>query len=270
MAKASFVMPVKDGEKFIGKTIESLQKQTVPGIEIVVVNDHSTDSTPKIIDKIASADPRVIRHDLTDTTGAAAGRNAGTKIARGEIILPTDADDPNYPERAEITIRELTKNNADIFYGNVMRHYAETGKEEMRHFQPYDVKLLQYINIISNPASAYKKTVFDSVGGYDTNIKIGEDYDFWLSAQEKGFMFCSSNVPLARYTMHAGQLTGVNLDKDKIIERQKWNKIVREKHKIIDVDVDFVKKHASPEVVDFYVNKNYDIWFAKDSIPTEK
>ncbi len=265
MPKASFVMPVKDGEKFIAKTIESLQKQSIDDIEIIVVNDHSTDNTAKIVQEISKKDERVIYCDLTTATGAAAGRNSGTKLARGEIILPSDADDPSYLDRAKISIEELKNNNADIFYGNLMRKY-ENGKQELRHFQPYDDKLLRIINIIPNTASAYKKEVFDKIGGYDKSLKVGEDYDFWLSAQDNGFKFTSLDKPVTFYSMHAGQLTGASIDKDKIRQRQKWNRIVRKKHDIFSADPEYIKIYAEPSIVDFYINKNYDIWFAPESI----
>lgn len=266
MPIASFVMPVKNGEKFLANTIESLQKQSVDDIEIIVINDHSTDNTPQIVKKMANADKRIIYHDLSNAIGASAGRNAGTELARGEIILPSDADDPSYPDRAKISVEELKKNNADIFYGNLMRKY-ENGKQELRHFQPYDDKLLRIINIIPNTASAYKKEVFDKIGGYDKSLKVGEDYDFWLSAQDNGFKFTSLDKPVTYYSMHAGQLTGVSTDKDKIRQRQKWNRIVRKKHDIFSVDPEYIKDHAEPSIVDFYINKNYEIWFAPASIP---
>lgn len=266
MVKASFVMPVKNGENFIAKTIESLQKQSVEKIEIIIVNDHSTDNTAKIVHEVAKKDERIIFCSLSTTTGAPAGRNTGTKLARGEIILPSDADDPSYPDRAKISIEELRKNKADIFYGNLMRKY-ESGKKELRHFQPYNYKMLRNINFIPNTASAYKKEIFDKIGGYDEALKVGEDYDFWLSAQDRGFKFTSLNEPVTFYSMHSGQLTGVSIDKDKIQERQKWNRIVRKKHNIFSVEPEYIKNHAEQSVFDFYINKNYDIWFSPASIP---
>lgn len=266
MPIASFVMPVKNGEKFIASTIKSLQDQTEKDIEIIVVNDHSNDQTSEIVKKIIKQDKRVKIIDLTNKTGIGAGRNLGTKNAVGEIILPVDADDPNYPNRAEISIAELNKNHAQIFYGNLMRRYVETGKEELRQFQLFDEKMLRTINIIPHGASAFKKEVFEKIGPYDESIKIGEDYDFFLSALGARFKFCSKNVPLAIYTMHPGQITTVP-NQEKIKQRQEWNKLVRKKHNIFQVDLEYVKKHGTPEIIDFYVNKNYDIWFATESIP---
>lgn len=265
--KASFVLPVKNAEKFIYKTIQSMLFQTEKEIEIIAVNDHSQDKSAEIIQKLSVTDPRLEIIDLENSEGVAAARNLGTQLAKGEIILPSDADDPNFSNRAEISIRSLKENKVDIFYGNLMRLYTESGEKKLRHFQNYDARMLKYINIIAHSgASAYYKYVFDKIGGYDESIKVGEDYDFWLKAQELGFKFSSENIPLAQYTMHEGQVTNVN-DQEKIKKRQEWNRVIREKHNIYKVDLEYVKKHATREVYDFYINKNFDIWFGENSIP---
>lgn len=267
MPKATFIIPVKDGENFIEHTLNSVLKQTLADLEIIVVNDHSTDNTVKVVNKVKSKDKRIKFFDLKDKKGPAAARNYGINNSKGEIIFPTDADDPCYPERAEVSIKELQENKADIFYSNLMRYYSGSNKKELRHFQPYDEKLLHFINFIAHAgSSAYYRYVFDKVGGYDENILIGEDYSFWLSAQELGFKFCYKNLPLSQYTMHSNQIT-ISNDPEKIAKRQYWNKIIREKHKIYNVDLNYVKSKATAEVLDFYINKNYDIWFGKDSIP---
>ena len=268
MAKVSFVMPVKNGEKTIRKTIESLINQTEKDIEIIIVNDHSEDKTVSIIEQIQKKDPRIVLLH-SDKNGVGAARNFGTNRAEGDIILPTDGDDPNYPERAEVSLKELEQNKADIFYSNLMRYFPEENNKELRHFQPYEAKLLTMINFIAHSgSSAYYKYVFDKVGGYDEKIAIGEDWDFWLKAQETGYKFCYKNIPLSLYTMHAGQVT-TTVDIEAIKKRQEWNKRVREKHKIFDIDPEYVKEHGTQEIVEFYVNKNYDIWFGGESIPRE-
>jgi|SRR3990167_5542633 len=263
---ASYVMPVKNGGKFIKKTLESLFLQTLNEIEIIVVNDHSEDDTVNIVNNLIKKDSRLRMIHLKDTTGVSAGRNAGTRVASGEIILPADADDLNFPNRAEVTIEELKRNKADLFYGNVERFYVETGERKPRHFQPYDAKLLRYINFIPNPASGFTRKVFDKVGPYDENLVIGEDYDLFLSAEEEGFKFCSKNVLLAQYTMQPNQVTSTN-SPEKIRVRQKYNRLVRQKHSLFSIDIDYVKNKAASEVVDFYVNQKFDIWFALESIP---
>lgn len=267
MPKISFVMPVKNGEMFIEKTINSLLSQTIKDSEIVVVNDHSEDKTENILKTLCQKEKRLKILDLTGKAGVAAARNAGTEVATGEIILPVDADDPNYPDRAETSIAELEKNNCQIFYGNIERYFVDTQLRIPRHFQSYDEKMLRNINIVPHGASAFLKSVYNKVGGYDETLQIGEDYDFFLTAQEKGMRFCSKDICLAQYTMHQGQLTSEN-QKDRIAKRQKWNRIVRQKHSIYQVDPGYVAQKANPEVQDFYIKKNFDIWFGPDSIPS--
>lgn len=269
MIKASFVMPVKNGEQFIKKTIDSLASQTEKNIEIVVVNDHSEDRTLEIAHELAKKDSRIVVINQADKSGVGAARNAGTKIAQGEIIFPVDSDDPNFPQRIEVSLNEMTRTDSDIFYGNMERFYADSGKRELRHFQPYDETMYKMINFIGHGASAFKKKVYDKVGPYDEELKVGEDYDFFLSAQESGFKFCCQNIAVAQYTMHAGQATATK-DPEAIFKRQTWNKLVRTKHKILEINSNYVRENAEPEVVDFYVNKNYDIWFAPESIPEKQ
>jgi len=266
MKKVSFVMPVRNGEKFVEATVDSLLNQTYENIEVVIVNDHSDDNTMGVIQNIAEHTTKVKVYDLKEKTGVGAGRNLGTKHTSGEIIMPVDSDDPSFPERAELSVLELEKSRSDIFYANVERFFIDSGKRELRHFQPYDEKMFRSINYIAHGASAFNRKVWDAIGSYDENIKIGEDYDFFLSAQEKGFKFCSKNVAVAQYTMHTGQVTS-SIDPDKIRQRQEWNKLVRAKHKIYKVDQDYIRNNGTPSIVDFYINKNWDIWFSPESVP---
>lgn len=268
MPKVSLVLAVRDGEKFIQNTIDSVLKQTYKNWELIIINDHSVDKTKSIVNKIAKQDRRIKIFDLVAGQGAAAARNFGNQKASGDIILPCDADDPIFPNRAEVSVAELTKQKADIFYANLERCYLDTDKRASRHFQPYDANLLHYINYIAHGSTGYYKYVAEKIGGYDPEIKIGEDYDFWLKAQEVGFKFCYKKVNLAQYTMHSGQSTTANSAKN-VAKRQLWNKTVRTKHNIFKIDLNYVKTHAEKEVIDFYVNKNYKIWFGKESIPSK-
>ena len=266
MIKASFVLPIKNGSKFIVNTLKTLINQTEKNIEIIVVNDHSTDNTLKILKMIAKEDKRIkILSNPKNITGEANSRNYGTKFAKGEIILPTDADDPNNLDRAKISIRELKNNKADIFYGTLEHFYAETGKRERRFFQPYDAKLLLYIDYINHAgASAYLKKCFDKLRGYDPSIEIGTDYDLWLRAQEQNMKFCGKNVVLAQYTFHSAQMTATNIH-----NRHKWLKLIRKKHSIFNIDIEYIKKKAKSQVIDFFIKNKYyrKIWFDKNSIP---
>lgn len=115
MLKASFVIPTYQSAAWAAHAIESCQKQSYPLIEIVVVDDCSTDSTPKLLDYISNRDRRVkvIRNEKN--LGRSASRNLGNAAATGEILLVLDADDIAYPDRAKLTVEKMKK--ADFVYG---------------------------------------------------------------------------------------------------------------------------------------------------------
>lgn len=115
MRKVSFVIPSYNRAFYLAHAIESCQKQTYLNIEIVVVDDCSTDSTPKFLAYVADRDRRikVIRNEVNK--GASESRNIGNRAATGDIICVLDSDDIAYHDRAKITVDKMKE--ADFFYG---------------------------------------------------------------------------------------------------------------------------------------------------------
>ncbi|MDD6088391.1 MAG: CDP-glycerol glycerophosphotransferase family protein, partial [Desulfovibrionaceae bacterium] len=109
----SFIIPVYNGAAYIGRCIESLLCQTVGTIEIIIINDGSTDETGNIIDQYAGRDPR-IRCIHKENGGVALARNAGLDMARGDYIAFVDADDAVDPEFCEHMLWNIRKTKADI------------------------------------------------------------------------------------------------------------------------------------------------------------
>lgn len=115
MKKLSFVIPSYNCAAFLAHAIESAQKQTYANVEIVVIDDASTDSTPTLMAHYAN-DKRVVYRRLEKNIGRSAARNLGNTIATGEIILVLDADDIAYPDRAKATAHKMK--SADFVYGS--------------------------------------------------------------------------------------------------------------------------------------------------------
>lgn len=115
MLRTSFVIPSYNCEEWLNHAIESCQKQSYPLIEIVVVDDCSTDGTKLLLDYVSNRDRRikVIRNEKN--LGRSASRNIGNAAATGEIILVLDADDIAYADRAKFSVKALEK--ADLVYG---------------------------------------------------------------------------------------------------------------------------------------------------------
>lgn len=109
----SIVIPVYNVDKYLSTCLDSVVNQTYPHLEIILVNDGSSDSSPEICDAYAKKDPR-IRVIHKNNSGSAAARNDGLKEAKGEYITFVDSDDVIAEDFYKILLTTLLENNADI------------------------------------------------------------------------------------------------------------------------------------------------------------
>lgn len=119
MPKVTVLMAVLNGGKTIECAIASAQKQTEKDIEILVVNDGSTDNTAEIVQNMAATDPRIRILHMGTNQGAAAASNAGIDEARGEWIAILDCDDWWEPQRLEVMLATAKQTNADVVCDNL-------------------------------------------------------------------------------------------------------------------------------------------------------
>ena len=113
MTKVSIIVPVYNSEKFLDKCLNSLANQTLDDIEIVVVNDGSTDNSQKIIDDYKSKYSNIISF-IKENGGQASARNLALTKVSGEYIMFVDSDDYIEPNMCEIMINTIKKYNVDI------------------------------------------------------------------------------------------------------------------------------------------------------------
>src|ERR1700757_3300400 len=104
----SIVIPVRNGERFIGRTLRSVLNQSYQNIEVIIVDDGSTDSSLAIAKKIAANDPRVC-YLSGPRAGVAAARNCGIAQARGEFVAPVDADDLWHKDKLLLQLTALRR-----------------------------------------------------------------------------------------------------------------------------------------------------------------
>ena len=109
----SIIIPVYNAEKFLPRSIESIINQTYHNIQIIVVNDGSTDGSLKVIEKYAACDDRILVINKQNN-GVSEARNSGLDVADGSYIGFVDADDFIEPNMYEKLYKELIYNNADI------------------------------------------------------------------------------------------------------------------------------------------------------------
>ena len=174
----SIIVPCFNQGKFVRETLVSVQRQTFPDFECIIVNDGSTDNSLEEINSFCKEDARFSFYDKVNE-GVSVARNYGIAHSHGQYILPLDADDIIAPEYLQATV--------DFFKENphVKLVYTDTcffGKRKGRQNLPdYSFELLLCRNLI-NCTALYKKVDFDKTSGYNPNMSSGlEDWDFWLS-----------------------------------------------------------------------------------------
>ena len=127
----SVIVPVYNIEKYVGKAIETIIGQTYRDLEIILVDDGSTDKSGEICEHYAGKDDRiVVVHQ--ENGGLSKARNTGTRIAKGDAIAYIDGDDYIHPCYFEILAKNLTEHNADISVCG-MQVVSENEYEELTH-----------------------------------------------------------------------------------------------------------------------------------------
>lgn len=127
----SIIVPVYNIEKYLNKCIDSLLQQTLKTIEIILIDDGSTDNSGSICDEYAKRDNRiVVIHQ--ENKGASYARNVGLKMAKGEWVTFVDSDDWVEENLYEIAMKELKENQPDIFIFNYYNNYPKKQLENKK------------------------------------------------------------------------------------------------------------------------------------------
>jgi glycosyltransferase involved in cell wall biosynthesis len=166
--------------------IDSILAQTVAALELIVVDDGSTDETPALVRAIG--DSRV-RYLPLDHMGIARSLNAGLRAARAPVVAVQDADDWSEPARLERQLAVFDERPDVVVVGVRMREVDESGRElAPRTGQSAgDVtRALLRHNPIPNSAASFRRDVVLALGGYDARYRYAMDYDLWLRAAERG------------------------------------------------------------------------------------
>ena len=183
----SIIVPVRNGERFIRRTLESALTQTYHPIEIIVVDDGSTDRTAPIVDALASCDKRcnLIRRSHS---GVSASRNFGVSQARGALIAPLDADDLWHPQKIARQVAVMQSSSATV--GLVYCWTIEIDEDDIIIPQAIDtgiaegrvlVDVIARAGIITSGANPLiRRCYFDAAGGYDSSVEFGEDWKLQL------------------------------------------------------------------------------------------
>ncbi len=182
MSLISIIIPVYNGEKTIRETIYSVLNQTYKNLEIIIINDGSTDSTLEVISSIPNSNIKVFSYP---NTGVSTSRNRGIALAKGEYISFIDADDLWIPDKLEAQFNALQENpqaavayswtdwineSGEVIYGG--GHHQISGDVYAHLF------LGDFIEGGSNVL--IRKSALDKVGIFDETVNFSEDWEMWL------------------------------------------------------------------------------------------
>ena len=195
MELVSVVIPCYNQGKYIEECIESVKNQTYKNIEIIIVNDGSTDKfTNEILKKLENH--KNIKVINIKNGGVANARNIGIRNSKGKYILPLDGDDKIHKKYIEMCIDAIKKEKGDIIYC-ICRRFGDTNK--LLYLKNFSIKTMLQTNVVFCTAM-FKKEDYEDTSGYNSNMKYGfEDWDFWLSMIEKKKSFYRINKVLFYY-----------------------------------------------------------------------
>jgi glycosyltransferase involved in cell wall biosynthesis len=199
----SIILPVYNGEEFLGLAIESCINQTYKNFELIIVNDNSTDGTLNIAEYYSQIDKRIKIINNVVNRKLPESLNIGHKQAKGDFITWTSDDNCLKPNSLESLLKTLIDNGVDIVFSNYDIIY-ESGEFKRVHI-PGPVEHLIYNKQIG-ASFLYKRKVFQELDGYDVNLFLLEDYDFFLRASFK-FKFFHLNENLYQYRISSFSLT---------------------------------------------------------------
>ncbi len=201
----SVILPTYNGSEFIRNSINSVLSQSYSDLELIIVDDHSTDDTPAIVDEIAESDSRVrVIHNETNKK-LPASLNIGFSYASGDYLTWTSDDNYFAPEAVKKMVDILEKKlNVDIVYtdydlidveGNIIGDVCHR-----EHTNIYEENIV-------GACFLYRRAVQEKLKGYDETLFLAEDYDFWLRAK-KYFNYMPLYEKLYYYRVHGKSLTG--------------------------------------------------------------
>jgi len=196
----SVIIPVYNGERYLGEAIESILAQDYGPIEVIIVNDGSTDNTEAIAKRYGND----ILYARQEKRGPAAARNKGLQMSHGEIIGFLDADDLWSENKLSLQRTLLTEvPSLEIVLGlsqPMKLRKGEDGRSEFeKWYDPYCALLLG--------AAVFRRSVFDKVGLFDETLCYGEDTDWFMRAREQGVSMTITEAVSLFYRHHESNMT---------------------------------------------------------------
>jgi len=215
----SVLLAIHNDARYVPSAIQSVLRQTVGDLELVVVDDYSTDDTPAIL--AAVADPRMVVLRNDEQLGLAGSLNRGLDHASGRYVARLDADDVAFPERLELQLARMTAGPQPAVLGTAVVDLDQAGRPGTLHRSPLGPRGVRWLMLFSSPF--FHPTVLIDQEAlearYDPSYLESEDYELWtrLLAGRNGANLAE---PLVLKRVHPGQASLRRGDLQKSFQRQ--------------------------------------------------
>lgn len=200
----SVLLPVCDGARFLGAALDSLRRQSAADLEIVVVDDGSTDDTPRILAEAARQEPR-LRIERQNREGIAGALNRALALAEGRFAARLDADDLAHPERFAMQVAYFETHPQVAVLGTGYEEIDAEGRVLRAVTPPTDPAQLRRIlpraNCLAHPSVMMRRDAVLAAGGYRPALVGAEDYDLWLRLLDS-WDLANLPEPLLAYRRH--------------------------------------------------------------------
>ena len=216
----SVVMPVYNGERFIAEAVKSVLASELAELELLVLDDGSSDGSIAAARAASSGDARVRIIELAHG-GVAKARNAGLREARADLIANLDADDAMFPQRLSLQVEFLRAHPECVAVGSRALVVDAEGRPTrivgnlFSHEEIDAAHLAGRGGALGNPMATFRRGVALSIGGYLEGLHTtGEDHDLWLRMAEVGRL---ANLPevLIRYRIHGANVSLSAADRER-------------------------------------------------------
>jgi len=177
----SCIVPVYNGERFLSETLDSVLAQTYKSLEVIVVDDGSTDQTPAVAARYGDR----LRYARQENRGPAAARNHGATLAKGDLLAFLDADDLWHSEKLVRQHRRfVVRPDLDLSFSRFQNFWESELEQEQEAFDAHP---------LAKPISGYcigtllaRRDVFDRFGPFDEGLRQGENISWFLDARKRG------------------------------------------------------------------------------------
>jgi glycosyltransferase involved in cell wall biosynthesis len=212
--RVTVIMPVYNGESFLGEAIASVLSQTYSDLELIVVNDGSTDRSTDVIESYRRRDTRVLHID-EGRRGFVASLNRGVELARGQYVARMDADDISLPHRLAEQVAFLDANPGIAACGGAINVFTAHEHSSLRFpAGPAAVR----VGLLFNCCLSHPTVILRKADLVRHNISYREpyggtaDYDLWCQLDRSELQLANLPSALLRYRRHAAQITTSDAD----------------------------------------------------------